>query len=292
MDRNSSIVDNEPQQQAFYRSYLRVVYSRSIDSWYLGFSKEYILEYEESGTHYSIDPTKLSLAYLFKDFSVYMDYATRTISFPSMTDRYGWGKAWLPNPEIRPERGTNLDVGVRWSYQLGRLQLTRFSSRLKDKITFGVHPSCAPEDLWGCNYSENSTRGRNRGAELTWMHNWHATLATNVSWLILNSEERAKQFDPFQPALRRPDSKLTVQLSWQRDPWHFEAIAVIVSDAIDFGSRSLPAYQTYDLLVSREISKRMTWSFSGFNLTNEQYEQAFGYRTPPRQLNIGMQLTW
>ena len=292
MDRNSSRVDNEPQQQTFYRSYIRVNYSRPIDNWHVGFSKEYIQEYEQSGTRYSIDPTKFSLAYLFGDYSVYADYATRTISFPSMTDRYGWGKAWLPNPGIRPERGTNLDVGVRWSYQYGRLQLTRFSARLKDKITFGVHPSCAPENLWGCNYSENSTRGRNRGVELTWSHTWHTTLTTRVAWLNLNSEERAKHTDPFQPSLRRPEDKLTFQLTWRHDPWHLELIGTKVSDAIDFGDRTLPAYQTYDLLVSREISRHMAWSFSGFNLSDEQYVQAFGYRTPPRQLNMGIQLSW
>lgn len=292
IDRNSSRIANEAQQQAFYRPYIRVNYSRPIRNWHVSFSKEYIQEIEESGTRYSIDPTKLSLAYLFGNYSIYMDYATRTVSFPSMTDRYGWGKAWIPNPGIRPERGTNLDVGIRWSYQLGRLQLTRFSARLKDKITFGVHPSCAPEDLWGCNYSENSTRGRNRGAELTWAHTWHTTLTTRVAWLKLNSEERAKQSDPFLPSLRRPDSKLTVQLSWKQGPWQFEAIGTKVSNALDFGGRTLSAYQIYDLLVSREITRRMKWSLSGFNLSDELYEHAFGYRTPPRQLNMGIQLTW
>ena len=292
MDRNSSRVANEPQQQAFYRSYIRVNYSRPIDNWHIGFSKEYIQEYEESGTRYSMDPTKINLAYLFGDYSVYADYATQSISFPSMIDRYGWGKAWLPKPGIRPERGTNLDVGVRWSYQSGRLQLTRFSARLKDKITFGVHPSCAPEDLWGCNYSENSTRGRNRGAELTWSHTWHTTLTTRVAWLKLNSEERTQQSDPYLPSLRRPNNKMTIQLSWQRNPWQIEVVSVKVSDAMDFGGRTLSAYQTYDLLVSRQISPRMMLSFSGFNLSDELYEHAFGYRTPPRQLNMGVQLTW
>lgn len=291
-DRNSSRVANEPQQQAFYRTYIRINYSRPIDNWHVGFSKEYIQEYEESGTRYSIDPTKFSLAYMIGNYSAYVDYATRTISFPSMTDRYGWGKAWLPNPRIRPERGTNLDVGVRLSYQLGRLQLTRFSARLKDKITFGVHPSCAPGDLWGCNYSENSTRGRNRGVELTWSHTWHTVLTTRVAWLKLNSEERDKQSDPFLPSLRRPDSKLTVQLSWQSGSWQIEAIGTKVSSTMDFGGRTLSAYQTYDLLLSREISRRVKWSFSGFNLSDELYEHAFDYRTPPRQLNMGLQLTW
>ena len=292
VDQNSSRVANEPQQQAFYRTYLRVNYFRQFGKWLFDFSKEYIREHEDSGTRYSIDPTKLNLDYQIGNLTVYMDYATRTISFPTMTDRYGWGKAWLPNPGIRPERGTNLDVGILWFYQSGQLQLTRFSARLKDKITFGAHPNCAPEDLWGCNYSENSTRGRNRGAELTWTHTWHATLETSVSWLNLNSEERAKQTNPFQPSLRRPEDKLTFQATWRRDPWHLEFIGIKVSDAIDFGDRTLPAYLTYDLLVSREISRRMTWSFSGFNLSDEQYKQAFGYRTPPRQLNMGIQLSW
>lgn len=292
VDQNSSRVANEPQHQAFYRTYLRVIYFRQFGNWLLDFSKEYIREHEDSGTRYSIDPTKLNLGYQIGNLTVYVDYATRTISFPSMTDRYGWGKAWIPNPGIRPERGTNLDVGILWPYQSGQLQLTRFSARLKDKITFGSHPSCALEDLWGCNYSENSTRGRNRGAELTWSHTWHATLRTIVSWLKLKSEERAKQTDPFQPSLRRPENKLTFQVTWRRDPWQLEFIGTNVSDAIDFGDRTLPAYQTYDLFVSREISRRMTWSFSGFNLSDENYEQAFGYRTPPRQLNMGIQLTW
>lgn len=291
-DQNASTVVNQYQRQAFYRTYIRINYARPIANWRLAFSKEYIQEREESGTRYSIDPTKLSLAYLIDNWTVYVDYATRTISFPSMTDRYGWGKAWRPNPNIRPERGSSMDVGVQWAYPSGQLQLTRFSSRLKDKITFGSHPSCASEDRWGCNYSQNSTRGRNRGTELTWAHNWHTTLATQVGWLNLNSEERTTQNDPFRRSLRRPDHKLTLQLTWRRGPWHLEAIGIHASDAADFGARHLPAYQTYDLVAARELSRHLTWSFAGFNILDEKYQQAHGYRTPPRQLNMGFQLTW
>ncbi len=292
VDQNHSRVADQHQEQSFYRTFARIDYSRPFGNWRMGFSKEYIQEREESGTRYSIDPTKLSLAYLVESWTVYMDYATRIISFPSMIDRYGWGKSWLPNPNVRPERGTNLDVGVRWSYSSGQLQLTRFSANLKDKITFGSHPSCAPEDLWGCNYSENSTRGRNRGIEMTWLHSWHATLTTRVAWLNLNSEERSTQVDPFLRALRRPNHKLTLQLTWRRGPWRVEAIRAYASDSLDFGNRHLPAYQVYDLLASLELTRHLTWSFSGFNLLNEKYQQAFDYRTPPRQLNMGIQLSW
>ncbi|MYD81385.1 MAG: TonB-dependent receptor [Gammaproteobacteria bacterium] len=291
-DRNSARVANQPQLQSFYRTYIRLHYLRPLSNWRIGISKEYIQEQEVDGTRHAIDPTKLNVAYKVENWVFYFDYATRTISFPSMTDRYGWGKSWLPNPNIRPERGTNLDIGVQWSYSLGRIQLTRFSANLKDKITFGRHSSCAPEDLWGCNYSENSTRGRNRGVELTWSHNWHPTLATRFAWLNLDSEERATQNDPFQRSLRRPDHKMTLVLTWQQHPWYVELIGTKVSGAMDFGNRLLSAYQTYDLLLTRQLTRRLTWSFNGFNLLDEKYQHAFGYQTPPRQLNTSLQFTW
>ncbi|MCY3884662.1 MAG: TonB-dependent receptor [Gammaproteobacteria bacterium] len=291
-DRNSSSVANQPQNQSFYRTYLRLHYLRPFANWRIGLSKEYIQEQEIDGTRYTVDPTKLNVAYKISKWVFYFDYATRTISFPSMTDRYGWGKAWLPNPHVRPERGTNLDVGVQWSYSWGQLQLTRFSAALKDKISFGQHSSCSPEDRWGCNYSENSTRGRNRGAELSWTHNWHSTVSTRIAWLNLNSEERATQTDPFRRSLRRPENKATLVLAWQQQPWNLELIGTGVSSALDFGNRHLSSYQTIDLLLMRQITKQLTWSFSGFNLLDEQYQQAFGYRTPPRQLNMAIQLTW
>lgn len=291
-DRNSSVVASQQQRQIFYRTYARIHYLRPVKNWRFAVSKEFIQEQEESGTRYSIDPSKINVAYQMNDWIFYLDYSTRTVSFPSMTDRYGWGKSWLPNPHVRPERGSNLDVGFQWSYPLGQLQLTRFSSNLKDKITFGRHPSCAPEDLWGCNYSENSTRGRNRGAELTWSHRWFSTLSTRLAWLNLNSEERAKQSDPFQRSLRRPDQKIAVSLTWKRFPWHGEVVATSVSSALDFGSRRLSPYQTYDVLLTRKFGNRLTGSFSGFNLLDEKYQQAFGYRTPPRQLNMGIELSW
>lgn len=291
-DRNAATVANRQQRQSFYRGYARIHYLRTFENWRLGFTKEYIQEHEVGGTRYSSDPTKLSVAYRVENWVFYFDYATRTISFPSMTDRYGWGKAWLPNSNVRPERGTNLDVGLQWTYSLGRVQVTRFSSRLKDKITFGRHPSCSPEDLWGCNYSENSTRGRNRGTELTWSHSWKSTLSTRAAWLNLESEERFTINDPFRRSFRRPDHKVTLVLAWQRQPWNLEVVGTGVSAALDFGNRQLSPYQTYDLLLTRQFSRHATWSLSGFNLLNEKYQHAFGYHTPPRQLNVGVQFNW
>ena len=58
------------------------------------------------------------------DMKLFVEIDDKTVAFPSMIDRYGWGQAWLPNPQVKPELGSGIDIGFKLNAPAGHVQFT------------------------------------------------------------------------------------------------------------------------------------------------------------------------
>lgn len=283
-DVNKSVVRGEPTRKPIGVNYLRAKYEQS----YQSLSWNASLTRTESTQDEPILSKSTTIAWLRQDLwtkeshlVIYFEFDHQTIAFPSMIDRYGWGKKWLPNPDVIPERGTGISAGAKYSTNASTIQATRFTMRLRDKISFGS------------NVSKNVDYGRNRGFELLWQQSWNRQISTNFAFSRIISEARAGADQPYRQTQRRPKNILTGTVSYATDRLNSNLTVRWVGKAIDAcwrGCVTLDAYLVVDSAITYRWNNVIETSFEVFNLLDETYYQVHRYNTPGRQYSLGFSL--
>ncbi|MYD46130.1 MAG: TonB-dependent receptor [Gammaproteobacteria bacterium] len=283
-DINESVVRGEPTRKPIGVNYLRAKYEQTHQklSWNASLTRI------DSTQDEPILSKSMQVAWLAQGLSavesqltIYLEFDHQTIAFPSMIDRYGWGQKWLPNPDVKPERGTGISFGAKYSTTASTIQATRFTTRLRDKISFGR------------NLSENVDYGRNRGFELLWKQSWNRQISTNFAYSRINSEARAGVDQPYQQTERRPKDILAGTVSYAAASITSNLTFRWVDEAIDAcwrGCVTLDAYLVVDGVISYRWNDVIETSFEVFNLLDETYYQVHRYNTPGRQFSLGVSL--
>lgn len=283
-DVNKSVVRGEPTRKPIGVNYLRAKYDQA----YRNFSWHASLTRVDSTQDEPILSKSAQLAWLKQDIglrgsqlAVYFELDHQAIAFPSMVDRYGWGQKWLPNPNVKPERGTGISFGAKYSTETTTIQATRFSARLRDKISFGR------------NVSENVDYGRNRGVELLWAQSWNPQVSSNIAFSHISSEARAGADQPFRQTERRPKNILAGTVSYAAASLSSKLTIRWVDEALDAcwrGCVTLDAYLVVDGAFSYRWNDVVETSIEVFNLLDETYHQVHGYNTPGQQFSVGVSL--
>ncbi|MXZ43374.1 MAG: TonB-dependent receptor [Gammaproteobacteria bacterium] len=283
-DVNKSVVRGEPTRKPIGVNYLRAKYDQA----YRQLSWNASLTRIDSSQDEPILSKSVHFAWLVENIGaresglvVYFEFDHQTIAFPSMVDRYGWGQKWLPNPNVKPERGTGLSFGAKYSSATTTIQGTRFTTRLRDKISFGR------------NVSENIDYGRNRGIELLWRHTWNRQLSTNIAFSHLNSEARTGADQPYRQTERRPTNILAGTVYYTAASVSSNLTLRWVDEAVDRcwrGCLTLDAYLVVDGSLSYRWNDVIETSFEVFNLLDETYYHVYGYHTPGQQISIAVSL--
>ena len=266
-DINKSVVRGEPTRKPIGVNYLRAKYEQAHHnfSWQASFTRI------NSSQDEPILSKSAQIAWLTQEIgapnsqlAVCLEFDHQTIAFPSMVDRYGWGQKWLPNPEVKPERGTGLSIGAKYSTAATTVQATRFTARLRDKISFGR------------NISENFDYGRNRGIELLWQQTWSQLISTSIAFSHINSEVRVGADQPYQRTERRPKNILAANFSYTTARLNSSMTVRWVDEAIDAcwrGCVSLDAYLVVDSTVTYRWHNSLETSFNIYNILDATYYQ-------------------
>lgn len=283
-DINKSVVREEPTLKPIGVNYLRAKYEQT----YQNLSWNASLTRIDSTQDTPILSKSTQVAWLVQDIwatesqlAIYFEFDHQTIAFPSMVDRYGWGRKWLPNPEVKPERGTGMSFGTKYSTGTTTIQGTRFRARLRDKIAFGR------------NVSENVDYGRNHGFEFLWQQFWNRHVSTYFSFSQINSEARAGAEQPYRQTERRPKNILAGTVSYAAASLNSNVSVRWVDEAIDAcwrGCVTLDPYLVIDGVIAYRWNDVVETSLEVFNLLDETYYQVLGYNTPGRQFSLGFSL--
>lgn len=283
-DVNKSVVRGEPTRKPIGVNYVRAKYDQA----HQNFSWHASLTRIDSTQDDPILSKSTHIAWLKQDFgapeaqlAVYVEFDHQVIAFPSMVDRYGWGQKWLPNPDVKPERGNSMSFGAKYATTATTLQATRFSARLRDKISFGR------------NVSENIDYGRNRGIEVLWQQIWNQNFSTHLAFSHINSEARTGADQPYRETERRPKNILASTASYTTANLSSRVTIRWVDAALDAcwrGCVSLDAYLVVDGAITYTWNDTIETSFEVFNAFDEKYFQVFGYNTPGQQFLVGVSL--
>lgn len=283
-DINESVVRGEPFRKPIGVNYLRAKYDQAYRSlsWHASIARI------DSSQDEPILSKSAQLSWYTQDIwvrnsrlAVYVEFDHQTIAFPSLVDRYGWGQRWLPNPDVKPERGSSLSVGAKYSTAMTTLQATRFTARLRDKISFGR------------NVSENVDYGRNRGVELLWQQSWNQRITTNIAFSHINSEARAGVDQPYRQTERRPKNILAGNFSYTAARLNSSVTIRWVDEAIDAcwrGCATLDDYMVVDGAITYRWFDSIETSFNVYNALDTTYFQVLGYNTPRQQFSVGVSL--
>lgn len=175
------------------------------------------------------------------------------------------------NPDLKPEHGKNTDVGLAYTRGDHEVKLVRFDNRVKDLIVnVGTPTGLRPM---------NVQRARIEGWSLGYDGRFGALdLNGAFEWLNPRNESTGRQLQ------RRAKRQLTLASGYRMGDWRFGGSLLHVGERFDDtrNTRRLPGYTTLDVYTDWQLDKDWSLQAKINNLTDKQYETAFGYNQPRR----------
>jgi len=178
------------------------------------------------------------------------------------------------NPALQPEQGRNTDVGVSWSAAGHEVKLVHFDNRIRGFITSTTTPANVPQariDGWTLGYAGKLDA---------------LTLHASLDALDPRNELSGKQLP------RRAKRQVTLGSDYESGAWRFGASLLHVGERFDdaANTRPLAAYTVADVYAQWQFAKDWSAQAKVNNLTNRQYETAYGYNQPGR--GVYLTLRW
>jgi len=217
------------------------------------------------------------------------DRARFPVIFELYSTRFGTA---TPNPDLGPERTTNMEVGWQATHRRARLDAAVFSSRVRDLIQTVVLPDATTQ-------TQNVGTGRFSGFEVAVEaplgRVWR--LGGNYTYL------RRRITDALQPALRPtgvPTHKAFVQAVWKP---HARAS---ITPSLDLGgdrwsdvnpAPAVPfvrtgAFALLNVVGEFELTSTVGLAMGVRNLADDYYELAWGFPQPGRTFYIKTRIAY
>jgi vitamin B12 transporter len=186
---------------------------------------------------------------------------------PSFNDLY---YPFFSNPDLKPQKGRNTDVGITWSEGGHSVKLVGYDNRLTNLITYDMNFQ-----------PQNTARAHIRGATLRYDGQF-GNVGLHASYDALNPRDE----DTGEQLLRRARSQATLGADYRVGAWTFGGSALYAGRRNDVNSDGgrvqLASYTTVDLHAQYRVNK--DWSVQGriVNVTDVKYETVWGYNQPRR----------
>jgi len=211
--------------------------------------------------------------------TAYASYGT-AFKAPNINELYypGFGatNSYAGNLNLKPETSETFEVGIKTKIsQNQRLEASIFKTDVKNLISF----------VGENNQAVNNDKVELKGLEIGYGANLgKLDLGLNVSLL------RTKNVATGERLIRRPNSKVTLNLAYAiNNRTRIGMDASIVSSRDDLNFNAFPAervklasYSLLNLSLNQKVTKRTSVGLRLENITDEDYELAYGFNTPKR----------
>jgi vitamin B12 transporter len=231
------------------------------------------------------------------DFQIYASIG-ESVKNPTFTERYGFFTNFIGNPALEPEKSLQWEIGSRASLLGNRLDLgfTYYQAELEDEINgFAFDP--ASGGFTSINIAGESERS---GAELDLSYHVMDRLRLQASYSYTDStqEDFAGQD---QKEVRRPRHQGSLGFSYT---WPKAGLNIAASYTGQQQDDFFPPFPPYQERVELDaftlvsisgyyaISSHVTLTARMENVTDEDYEQVFGFVSPGFAAYGGVRLTW
>lgn len=188
-----------------------------------------------------------------------------------------------PSLGLRPERASGYDVGLTWRSADGtrRASLTAYRLSVQDQISYV-----------GGRY-RNVARTRGEGVEAQAQAALGAGFTVRAAYSYTEAEDRTTRLQ----LLRAPKHSGSATLGWTGGP--LEAALTLRGESrqadtgLDGSSRvRRPGFLTADLTAGYALTQAVKLTLRIENLTDQRYQQVFGYGEPGRSAYVGVGLRY
>ncbi|MCF6189020.1 MAG: TonB-dependent receptor [Cocleimonas sp.] len=201
--------------------------------------------------------------------TAYASYGT-AFRAPNINDLYypGFFGSYAGNPNLKPETSKTFEVGLKSritdnQYLEGSLFHTKISNLISNS---GANSQAI-----------NIDKATLKGLELG-----YSGKSNKLSWGADLTLLRTKNDVTKKRLLRRPNHKVTLNLGYDvSEKTRLGMDASFVGSREDFGAK-LDDYSLLNLSLNQKLTKRASLGLRLENVTNEDYELAYGYNTPKR----------
>jgi vitamin B12 transporter len=181
------------------------------------------------------------------------------------------------NENLKPENSEGWILGIRqeipqFSFLKGTFELNYFKNRLWDMID------------WYSGTYRNVYKAITEGAELKFNVNVKGWLDLYGTYTHLHTSENLRA--------RRPEFSYTFGLNTYYKKVNFSAWVLHYADREDSNGKTLPGFTTFNCYASYQLSNRVNFYLKGINLTDKDYELAYGYNTMGRALFAGVEVSF
>ena len=197
---------------------------------------------------------------------------------PTFNDMYyPLSYGYQGNPNLKPERSRNEEVGLHYAANGQRVDAVYFDNRISDLIASNATFTTVV----------NINQAQINGEELSYAGEFGEThLKANATWqnprdtttgLVL--QKRAREFGNFAASHSFGvwDAGAEIKYSGARPDFNYSSAPV-----------SLPGYQLVNLTADYKIDKNFNLSLRADNIFNRDYSEAYSYNTLGRTVFIGL----
>jgi len=197
---------------------------------------------------------------------------------PNLNEQYspGFSGLFAGNPALDPESSTTAELGLRWRHADGMVAAFAHRTEVDDLISFS-----------GEGYQAiNIDSARLQGFELLGTWNRGGWVA-EASLTLQSTEDRGTG----QALLRRPDRKGSLTLDYRFDNGSWLGMEWFHSgERTDYGGVALAGYDLLNLRAGWRFSPSWGAELRGENLSDADYEPAYGFNAAGRSWFIS--LSW
>lgn len=186
-----------------------------------------------------------------------------------------------PYPVLRPERAEGFDLGVAWRGANGGLRLTAYRLEVEDEISFFFDTGTFDS------YYINLARTRSTGVEIQGDWRLNAALGLSAAYAYTDAENALTG----ARLLRVPEHAGSVTLDWDQGPWRVALTVRGESDQLDVGG-TRDGFVTARIAGGYALSDNVELTARIENLTDETYQEVFGYGEAGRAAFIGIRLRY
>lgn len=190
---------------------------------------------------------------------------------PNFQDLYYPGYS---NPNLKPERSTNQEAGIRYAADGTHFSATYFQNRITDLIVFVTQPV-------------NINKAKIDGVELGYGTRF-AGFDLNANLTLQNPVDGTTG----KRLQLRSETFGTLGISRKAGPWQAGGEVVASGDRFDSTTESaasrLPGYAVFNLTANYAVSKDLAIQGRWNNVFGKQYELAKGYDTPGSNVFVGL----
>ncbi|MCL6264202.1 TonB-dependent receptor [Craterilacuibacter sp. RT1T] len=189
---------------------------------------------------------------------------------PTFNNLYG---SYKPNPNLEPEEATNYEAGLRWSSARSRAELTWFQNTIDNLIIY---------QGGGNNMGAVNRDARIEGVTLAGESSMGAlTLSGSATWQDPEDRNTGKQL------IRRAHAFAQLNAAYDWGNWIGGAEYHVTASRPDFDAE-LPGYAKVNLYADVKLARDWTATARIENVTNREYENAYGYNTGGRTWFVGV----